>query len=130
MSKDIDQLVEELSGLTVLEMAKLKDVLEEKWGVTAAAPMMAAAPVAAGGGEAAPAAESTDFQVTLSEAPSDKRLGIIKALRELLSLALKEAKEMAEGAPIVVKESAPKKEADEIKAKLEAAGGKVTLKGL
>ena len=130
MSKDLDQLVDELSGLTVLEMAKLKEILEEKWGVTAAAPMMAAAPVAAVGVGEAAAAESTDFQVTLSEAPSDKRLGIIKALRELLSLALKEAKEMAEGAPIVVKESAPKKEAEEIKSKLEAAGGKVTLKGL
>jgi len=129
VSKDLEQLVEDLSGLTVLEMSKLKEILEEKWGVTAAMPMAAVAAPAAG--EAAPAAaESTDFQVTLTEAPSDKRLAVIKALRELLGLALKEAKEMAESAPVVVKESAPKKEADEIKAKLEGIGAKVALKGL
>ncbi len=129
MSKDLEQLVEDLSGLTVLEMSKLKEILEEKWGVKAAMPMAAALPVA-GGAEAAPAAESTDFQVTLVETPADKRLAVIKALRELLALALKEAKEMTESAPVVVKESAPKKEADEIKAKLEGIGAKVTLKGL
>jgi len=129
VSKDLEQLVEDLSGLTVLEMSKLKEILEEKWGVKAAMPMAAALPVA-GGAEAAPAAESTDFQVTLVETPADKRLAVIKALRELLALALKEAKEMTESAPVVVKESAPKKEADEIKAKLEGIGAKVTLKGL
>ena len=131
MSKDLEQLVEDLSGLTVLEMSKLKEILEEKWGVKAAMPMAAVAAPAAGGAEAAPAAaEATDFQVTLAEAPADKRLAVIKALRELLGLALKEAKEMTESAPVVVKESAPKKEADEIKSKLEGVGAKVTLKGL
>ena len=124
MSKNVEQLVEDLSSLTVIEMAKLKEMLENKWGVKAAAAMpMMAAPVAA-------AAESTDFQVTLAEAPADKRLGIIKALREVAGLALKDAKDMAEAAPKVVKETAPKAEAEEMKKKLEAAGAKVTLKGL
>ncbi len=129
MSKNIEQLVEDLSNLTVIEMAKLKDLLESKWGVKAASgvPMMAAvaaptAPVAA--------VESTDFQVTLAEAPADKRLGIIKALREIAGLTLKDAKDLVEAAPKVVKETAPKAEAEEMKKKLEAAGAKVTLKGL
>lgn len=131
MSKNIDQLVEDLSNLTVIEMAKLKDMLESKWGVKAASgvPMMAAvaAPTAP---TAAAAVESTDFQVTLAEAPADKRLGIIKALREVAGLTLKDAKDLAEAAPKVVKETAPKAEAEEMKKKLEAAGAKVTLKGL
>lgn len=132
MSKNIEQLVEDLSQLTVLEMAKLKDMLENKWGVkaAAAAPVMAmAAPVQAQGAPAA-AQESTDFQVTLTEAPQDKKIGIIKVLRELTGLGLKEAKELVEGAPKVVKESSPKSEAEEMKKKLEASGAKVTLKGL
>lgn len=129
MSKNIEQLVDDLSGLTVLEMAKLKEMLESKWGVKAAAgvAMMAAAPAAA---PAAAATESTDFQVTLTEAPADKRLGIIKALREVAGLSLKDAKDLADAAPKVVKETCPKAEADDMKQKLEAAGGKVTLKGL
>lgn len=130
MSKNVEQLVDDLSNLTVIEMAKLKEMLENKWGVKAASavPMMAAiaAPVAA----AQQAVESTEFQVTLAEAPADKRLGIIKALREVAGLTLKDAKDMAEGAPKVVKETAPKAEAEEMKKKLETAGGKVTLKGL
>ena len=129
MSKNIDQLVDDLSNLTVIEMAKLKEMLESKWGVKAASgmPMMAAvaAPTAA-----VAVSESTDFQVTLAEAPSDKRLGIIKALREVAGLSLKDAKDLAEAVPKVVKETAPKAEAEEMKKKLEAAGGKVTLKGL
>lgn len=129
MSKNIEQLVDDLSGLTVLEMAKLKEMLESKWGVKAATgmPMMAAvaAPTAA-----AAVTESTEFQVTLTEAPADKRLGIIKALREVAGLSLKDAKELADASPKVVKETCPKAEADDMKAKLEAAGGKVTLKGL
>ncbi len=129
MSKNIDQLVEDLSNLTVIEMAKLKEVLESKWGVKAMSgvPMMAAvaSPTAA-----AAVCESTEFQVTLTDAPADKRLGVIKALREVAGLSLKDAKELADAAPKVVKESAPKAEADDMKAKLEAAGGKVTLKGL
>ena len=130
MSKNIEELVEDLSGLTVLEMAKLKEMLESKWGVKAASgmAMMAAAPAAAA--PAAAASESTDFQVTLAEAPADKRLGIIKALRETAGLSLKDAKDLADAAPKVVKETCPKAEAEDIKQKLEAAGGKVTLKGL
>lgn len=130
MSKNIEQLVDDLSNLTVIEMSKLKEMLESKWGVKAASgvPMMAA--VATAAAPAAAASESTDFQVTLAEAPADKRLGIIKALREVSGLSLKDAKDMTEAAPKVVKESAPKAEAEEMKKKLEAAGGKVTLKGL
>ena len=130
MSKNVEQLVEDLSGLTVLEMAKLKEILEEKWGVQAAAamPMMAAMP--AGQAAEAPAAEASDFQVTLTEVPADKKLAVIKVLREVAGLALKEAKEFVESAPGVVKESAPKAEAEEIKQKIETAGGKVTLKAV
>ncbi len=129
MSNKTEQLVEQLSQLTVLEMSELKTLLEEKWGVkaAAAAPVFAAAPAAAG---AAAAAESTDFQVTLTEAPADKKIGIIKVVREITSLGLKEAKDLVDGAPKVLKESAPKAEADDIKKKLEAAGAKVALKGL
>ena len=128
MSKNLEQLIEELSSLTVLEMSKLKEELENKWGVKAAVggPMVAAA-----SGDAAPAAaEATAFQVTLADAPADKKIGIIKVLRELTGLGLKEAKDMSEGAPKVVKESAPKAEAEDMKKKLEAAGAKVTLKGV
>lgn len=130
MSKK-EQLVEELSKLTVLEMAELKTALEEKWGVkaAAAAPAFAAAP-AAGAAPAAAAADSTDFQVTLQESPADKKIGVIKVVREITGLGLKEAKDLVEGAPKVLKETAPKAEAEDIKKKLEAAGAKVVLKGL
>lgn len=129
MSKK-DQLVEELSKLTVLEMSELKAALEEKWGVkaAAAAPAYAAAPAAGAG--AAAAAESTDYQVTLQEAAADKKIGVIKVVREITGLGLKEAKDLVEGAPKVLKETAPKAEAEDIKKKLEAAGAKVVLKGL
>ncbi len=128
MSQTIDQLVESLSQLTVLEMAQLKEALENKWGVKAqAAVAVAAAPAAAA---AAPAAESTDFEVTLSEAPADKKIGVIKVVREITGLGLKEAKDLVDGAPKQVKASAPKAEAESIKKKLEEAGAKVTLKGL
>ena len=105
-------------------------MLENKWGVkaaAAAAPMMmaAAAPAAAGVVE-----EASAYQITLTEAPADKKIGIIKALREITGLGLKEAKDLVDGAPKVVKESAPKAETDDIKKKLEAAGAKVTLKGI
>lgn len=131
MSKK-EQLVEELSKLTVFEMAELKTALEEKWGVkaAAAAPAFAAAPAAGGGGGGSSASEATDFQITLQEAPADKKIGIIKVVREITGLGLKEAKDLVEGAPKVVKESAPKAEAEDIKKKLEAAGGKAVLKGL
>ncbi len=130
MSNKTQELVEALSELTVLQMAELKTALEEKWGVKAAAAAVAVAAAPAAGGGAPAAAESTDFQVTLAEAPADKKIGIIKVVRELTGLGLKEAKELVDAAPKVVKETAPKAEAEEIKKKLEAAGAKVTLKGL
>lgn len=130
MSKKKEDLVNALSELTVLEMAELKTLLEEKWGVKAAAPTVMAAAPAAGGGAAPAAAESTDFQVTLTDAPADKKIGIIKVVREITGLGLKEAKELVEAAPKELKPTAPKAEAEDIKKKIEAAGGKVTLKGL
>src|ERR1700722_19732353 len=109
-------------------MAELKTALEEKWGVKAAAAAVAvAAPQAAA---AAEVIESTDFQVTLTEASADKKIAIIKVVREITGLGLKEAKDLVEGAPKVLKETAPKAEAEEIKKKVEAAGAKVALKGL
>lgn len=132
MSNKTQELVEELSKLTVLEMAELKTALEDKWGVKAAAAVAVAAP-GAGGGAAASAQEvqeSTEFQVTLTESPADKKIGVIKVIRELTGLGLKEAKDLVEAAPKVIKETAPKAEAEDIKKKLEAAGAKVTLKGL
>lgn len=128
MSKK-EQLIEALSELTVLEMSELKTALEEKWGVKAAAAAVAMAPAAAGDAPAA-AAEATNFQVTLAEAPADKKIGIIKVVREVTGLGLKEAKDLVDGAPKVVKESSPKAEAEDVKKKLETAGAKVTLKGL
>lgn len=128
--ENIDTLVETLSQLSVLDMAKLKTALEDKWGVkaAAAAPMMMAAP--AGGAAAPAAAESTEFKVTLESCPDDKKISVIKAVREITSLGLKEAKDLVDGAPKVLKESCGKAEADEISKKLSAAGAKVTLKGL
>ena len=129
MSKKTEDLVNALSELSVLEMAELKTMLEDKWGVKAAAAAVAVAAPAAG--SAAPAAaEATDFQVTLSDSPADKKIGVIKVIREITGLGLKEAKELVDSAPKVVKETAPKAEAEDIKKKLEAAGAKVTLKGL
>lgn len=130
MSKKTEELVNTLSELTVLEMAELKTALEEKWGVkaAAAAPVMVAA--VGGGGAAAPAAEATDFQVTLLECDAAKKIGVIKVVREITGLGLKEAKDLVEGAPKAIKETAPKAEAEDIKAKVEAAGGKVGLKPL
>ncbi len=127
--QDIEQLVESLSQLSVLDMAKLKSALEEKWGVkaAAAAPMMVAAPAA---GAAPAAAESTEFKVTLEASPDDKKIGVIKVVREITGLGLKEAKDLVDGAPKVLKETCPKAEADEISKKITAAGGKVTVKGL
>lgn len=129
MSNKTEELVKSLSELSVLEMAELKKALEDKWGVKAAAAAVAvAAPAAAA--PAAAAAESSDFQITLAEAPADKKIGIIKVVREITGLGLKEAKDLVDGAPKVVKETAPKAESEDIKKKLEAAGAKVTLKGL
>lgn len=128
---DKEKLVEELSKLTVLELSELKTALEEKWGVeaAAAAPQVVAAAPAAGAADAG-AEESTDFEVTLAEVPADKKIAIIKVVREITGLGLREAKEIVEGAPKVLKDSAPKSEADEIVKKIQEAGAKATLKGL
>lgn len=123
---DLEKLVEELSGLTVLEAAELSKLLEEKWGVSAAAPVAVAAAGGAAGGEAA-AEEKDEFDVILAEAGA-KKINVIKEVRGITGLGLKEAKELVEGAPKAVKEAAPKEEAEEIKTKLEAAGAKVELK--
>jgi large subunit ribosomal protein L7/L12 len=127
MAANLDQIVEQLSGLTVIEAAELSKKLEEKWGVSAAAPVaVAAAP--AGGAGAAPAAEAkTTFDVVLKETGPNK-ITVIKEVRAVTSLGLKEAKDLVEGAPKTVKEGATKEEAEEIKKKLEAAGAKVELK--
>ncbi len=129
--QNIEKLVEALSELSVLDMSKLKTALEDKWGVkaAAAAPMMVAAAAPADAG-AAKASESTEFKITLEETPADKKIGVIKIVREVTGLGLKEAKDLVDGAPKVLKESSPKAEADEIVKKVAAAGGKVTLKGL
>jgi large subunit ribosomal protein L7/L12 len=121
-----DQVIEWLSGQSVIELAALVKDLEGKWGVSAAA---AAAPAAAGGaGAAAPAAEAqTEFTVVLKEAGANK-IGVIKEVRAITGLGLKEAKDLVEGAPKPVKENAPKAEAEDIKKKLEAAGAKIELK--
>ena len=127
MAADLDQLVEQLSGLSVMEAASLSKKLEEKWGVSAAAPVAVAA-VAGGGAAAAPAAEAkTTFDVVLKEAGANK-IGVIKEVRAITNLGLKEAKDLVEGAPKTVKEGATKEESEEIKKKLEAAGAKVELK--
>ena len=123
---DLNKIVEDLSSLTVLEAAELSKLLEEKWGVSAAAPVAVAAAPAAGGGEAA-AEEKTEFDIELSESGSNK-IAVIKEVRTITGLGLKEAKDLVEGAPKEVKSGVPKKEAEEIKAKLEAAGAKVELK--
>jgi large subunit ribosomal protein L7/L12 len=126
MSK-LDKIVEDLSSLTVLEAADLAKLLEEKWGVSAAAPVAAAAP--AGGGAAAPAAEAqTEFSVILKDA-GDKKINVIKVVREVVpSLGLKEAKDLVEAAPKAVKEGVSKEEAETIKKKLEETGAKVEIK--
>ncbi len=121
---DLNKIIEDLSSLTVVEAAELSKQLEEKWGVTAAA-AVAAAPAAGAG--AAPAEEKTEFTIVLASA-GDKKINVIKEIRGVTSLGLKEAKDLVEGAPKEVKSGVNKKEAEEIKAKLEAAGAKVELK--
>ena len=121
---DLNKIIEDLSSLTVVEAAELSKQLEEKWGVTAAA-AVAAAPAAGGG--AAPAEEKSEFTIVLASA-GDKKINVIKEIRAVTSLGLKEAKDLVEGAPKEVKAGVNKKEAEEIKAKLEAAGAKVELK--
>ena len=123
---DIEKIAEDLSSLTVLEAADLAKLLEEKWGVSASAPVAVAA--SGGGGEAAPAAEAkTDFNVMLT-AVGDKKINVIKEVRAVTGLGLKEAKDLVEAAPSMVKEAVPEAEANEIKAKLEEAGASVEVK--
>ena len=124
---NLENLVEELSKLTVMEAAELSKMLEEKWGVSAAAPVAVAAAGGAGGGEAAAAEEKDEFDVILTDAGAQK-INVIKEVRAITGLGLKEAKDLVEGAPKPVKEAAAKAEAEEIKKKLEAAGAKVELK--
>jgi len=121
-----EQVVSFLSGMSVLDLAALTKELEDKWGVKAAPVAVAAAP-AGGGGAAAPAAEQTEFTVTLMEAGANK-IGVIKAVREVTNLGLKEAKDLVDGAPKVVKEGVNKADAESIKKKLTEAGAKVDVK--
>ncbi len=123
---DLNKIVEDLSSLTVLEAAELSKMLEEKWGVSAAAPVAVAAAPTAGGGEAA-AEEKTEFDIELSESGSNK-IAVIKEVRTITGLGLKEAKDLVEGAPKPLKQGVKKEEAEEMKKALEAAGAKVTLK--
>ncbi|MCW2310267.1 50S ribosomal protein L7/L12 [Rhodobium gokarnense] len=122
---DLEKIAEELSNLTVMEAAELSKMLEEKWGVSAAAPVAVAA--AAGGGEAAAVEEKDEFDVILTSA-GDKKINVIKEVRAITGLGLKEAKDLVEGAPKPVKEGASKDEAEELKKKLEDAGASVELK--
>jgi large subunit ribosomal protein L7/L12 len=121
---NLEKLVEELSTLTVLEAAELSKLLEEKWGVSAAAPVAVAA---AGAAAAAPVEVKDEFSVILAAA-GDKKINVIKAVREITGLGLKEAKDLVEAAPKAVKEGVPKADAEKLKAKLEAEGAKVELK--
>ena len=123
---DLNKIVEDLSSLTVLEAAELSKLLEEKWGVSAAAPVAVAAAPAAGGGEAA-SEEKTEFDIELSESGSNK-IAVIKEVRTNTGLGLKEAKDLVEGAPKPLKQGVKKEEAEEMKKALEAAGAKVALK--
>jgi len=124
---DLEKIAEDLSSLTVLEAAELAKLLEEKWGVSAAAPVAAAAAPGAGGGEAAAAEEKDEFDVILA-AVGDKKINVIKEVRAITGLGLKDAKDLVEGAPKPIKEGAPKDEAAKIKEQLESAGATVELK--
>jgi large subunit ribosomal protein L7/L12 len=124
---DTGKVVEQLGGMTVLELVELKNKLEEEWGVTAAAPMAAAAPAAAGGGDGAAAEEKTEFDVVLTAAGGQK-IQVIKVVRAVTGLGLKEAKDLVDSAPAPIKEGAPQDEADQIKGQLEEAGATVEIK--
>lgn len=124
---DLAKLVDELSSLTVLEAADLAKMLEEKWGVSAAAAVAVAAGPAAGGGAAAAVEEQTEFTVVLASA-GDKKIEVIKEVRAITGLGLKEAKDLVEGAPKPLKEGVAKDEAEKLKKQLEAVGAKVELK--
>ena len=123
---DLNKIIDDLSSLTVLEAAELSKLLEEKWGVSAAAPVAAPPPPGAGGAEAT-VEEKTDFDVVLAEAGSNK-IAVIKEVRTITALGLKEAKDLVEGAPKPLKQGVAKADAEEMKKTLEAAGAKVELK--
>jgi large subunit ribosomal protein L7/L12 len=124
---DLEKIVDDLSGLTVIEAAELSKLLEDKWGVSAAAPVtVAAAPPGAAGGDAS-AEEQTEFDVILASF-GEKKINVIKEVRALTGLGLKEAKDLVEGAPKPIKEGVSKDEADEVKAKLEEAGATIEVK--
>jgi large subunit ribosomal protein L7/L12 len=127
MSEKVEKLVEEISSLTLVEASELKKALEDKFGVTAAAPMMMGGMMPAAAEAAAPVEEQTEFDVELTDFGANK-LNVIKVVREITGIGLKEAKDLVEAAPKVVKEAASKDEAADIKKKLEDAGAKVTLK--
>jgi large subunit ribosomal protein L7/L12 len=128
MATDTAKVLETLGKMTVLELVELKNAIEEEWGVTAAAPMAAAAPAAAGGGDGgAPAEEKSSFDVVITSA-GDKKIQVIKVVRAVTGLGLKEAKDLVDGAPGTVKEGVNQEEADSIKAQLEEAGAGVELK--
>ena len=124
----VNEVVEKISGLTALELSELKTALEEKFGVTAAAPMMGMPMMMGGGGDAAPAAEEkTEFDVILTGA-GDNKLGVIKVVKDLAGLGLKEAKDLVDGAPQPLKTGVSKEEAEAVKKSIEEAGGKVEIK--
>jgi large subunit ribosomal protein L7/L12 len=127
MATDTAKVLETLGGMTVLELVELKNKIEEEWGVTAAAPMAVAAPAAAGDGGGAAVEEKTSFDVVLTAA-GDKKIQVIKVVRAVTGLGLKEAKDLVDGAPGPVKEGVAQDEADSIKAQLEEAGASVELK--
>ncbi len=127
MATDTAKVLETLGKMTVLELVELKKAIEEEWGVTAAAPMAVAAPAAAGGDGGAAAEEKTSFDVVITGA-GDKKIQVIKVVRAVTGLGLKEAKDLVDGAPGTVKEGANQEEADSIKAQLEEAGASVELK--
>ena len=124
---DLNKIVEELSSLSVIEAAELSKLLEEKWGVSASAPVVAAAAAPAAGGDSAPAEEKSEFDIVLAEAGSNK-IAVIKEVRTITGLGLKEAKDLVEGAPKPLKQGVAKAEAEEMKKSLEAAGAKAELK--
>ena len=124
---DLTKIVDDLSSLTVLEAAELSKLLEEKWGVSAAAPVAAAAAAGGGAAAAAPVEEKTEFTVVLANAGANK-INVIKEIRAITGLGLKEAKDLVEGAPKPVKEGVSKADAEKLKAQLEGAGAKVDLK--
>jgi len=129
MAANKDEILDAISKMTVLEVVELISDMEKKFGVTAAAPVaIAAGPAAAGAAAAAPAEEQTEFAVTLKEYPADKKVTVIKVIREITGLGLKEAKDLVEGVPSLVKEGVAKADVEAIKKKLEEAGAKVEVK--